>query len=555
MAGILITCTQLAIGRSIWSFSRLGWFFFASWNLVIPVLMMVGTLAQKTDFNAASTYFRISYALWILFTILPLISTHRIIRHCIDIVLALIAMIFSIPLFLYAGYFWIYGVPFDQMDLLPILHTTQKEALGYVSDQIGWPSIGFAICMVFIYGIFLSYLKRSDTFRSSIPLPRGKRRLCVLVLSVATLWMAGNNLVDSFPIREYRTVRSYEEQTTIFQARHDEVLKHFQLPHPEKSLAHTLPGSVIVVIGESANREHMKAWNPSYPAETTPWMSSLQDKPDFYLYTHAYSNYPQTIPALSMFLTGMNQYNGKSLTETVSILDAARIAGYTTWWISNQTRLGGTETPTTIIAESADETRWTSPAEEADGHLLPFLQDINPEDNNLIFIHLMGSHMRYADRIPADFHPSLPDDMSEKVRSYDTTLAYTDEVLHQIFTYAKAHLHLQAMIYCSDHGEDLTYGHGAGKFTFDMVRIPLFFYVSPTYQHMYPETARYLEMHQNEIFTNDLMYDTLSGLLRIPNSEYSPDGDLTSQDYHLSIERAVTKHGKVPIAEDPLLQN
>lgn len=44
--------------------------------------------------------------------------------------------------------------------------------------------------------------------------------------------------------------------------------------------------------------------------------------------------------------------------------------------------------------------------------------------------------------------------------------------MREIFNYAREHLNLQAMVYTSDHEEDMEKGHGEGGFTYAMVRIP-----------------------------------------------------------------------------------
>lgn len=139
---------------------------------------------------------------------------------------------------------------------------------------------------------------------------------------------------------------------------------------------------------------------------------------------------------------------------------------------------------------------------------------------------------------------------AEVENCYDTSIRYTDRLLSEVFDYAKDNLHLQSMVYCSDHGEDMKLGHGAGAFTFDMIRVPLFIYLSDDYRSMYAESTEALSSHRGAIFTNDLMFDTLSGLLQAPSSEYEPRYDLSHSAYDLPLEKAVSKHGAVKIADD-----
>lgn len=317
---------------------------------------------------------------------------------------------------------------------------------------------------------------------------------------------------------------------------------------PEK-----LPGSVIVVIGESANRDHLKAFNPKYPADTTPWLSKEKDNKDFYLLSHAYSNYPLTAQALSMFLTDVNQYNHRELSEAVTLTDVANKAGYSTWWISNQTPSAG-NVMLALSARNSIKELWTKQTAKDDMDVLDLLKTVPKNGSHFIIIHLEGSHDRYKDRVPPDFAEIHTDGQPEKVNEYDTSIAYTDKVLENIYQYARDNLNLQAMVYCSDHGEDMQYFHGDGNFTWDMVHVPMWIYLSNGYQASHSAVADNLRNNVNKVFTNDLVFDTVCGLLGTPNNGYESRYDLTSGKYNLPVSEAVTKHGKVQISEDPAIQ-
>ncbi len=318
----------------------------------------------------------------------------------------------------------------------------------------------------------------------------------------------------------------------------------------DKTLSDTLPGTVLFVIGESECSKHMSAFYPSHEGETTPWLSAQSEETGFYLFPRSYSNFPQTLQSLGMYLTGVNQYNGRVLTESLSILDVAKAAGYKTWWLSNHDKLMNNDSPAVMVSGWADEERWTSPSMGDDRELLDFLKEVPTEGNHFVVIWLMGSHVRYQERVPKDFPKVQVAGHADIENQYDTTVVYTDQVLSEIFDYAKEHMHLQSMVYCSDHGEDMKLGHSAGVFSFDMIRVPLFVYLSPDYRAAYPETAKALSDHKESIFTNDLMFDTMSGLLQAPSREYAAGYDLASPSYDLPLEKAVSKHGAVKISDD-----
>ena len=66
----------------------------------------------------------------------------------------------------------------------------------------------------------------------------------------------------------------------------------------------------MLVIGESQNKDHMSLYG--YSRKTTPWIDEQICRPNWVSFNHAYSNYVQTVPALSLALTAASQYNGKA---------------------------------------------------------------------------------------------------------------------------------------------------------------------------------------------------------------------------------------------------
>lgn len=111
-------------------------------------------------------------------------------------------------------------------------------------------------------------------------------------------------------------------------------------------------------------------------------------------------------------------------------------------------------------------------------------------------------------------------------------------------------MNLQAMVYCSDHGEDMKYFHGDSTFTWSMVRTPAFVYLAPDYKKSHTAVADNLRYNENMVFTNDLIYDMVCGILVAPNNEYDRKYDITNADYGLSADKATTKYGKYLISDD-----
>lgn len=253
-------------------------------------------------------------------------------------------------------------------------------------------------------------------------------------------------------------------------------------------------GTVILVIGESATRDRMKSFNEAYAAADTPWESKMKKTNDFIFFNHAYSNFPVTAESLMMYLTSRNQYNPSKIDNEITILDIAKNLGYKTYWLSNQGMFGGSDATTSVIGSRADK------------------------------------------------------------KSCEKSIAYTDKVLQEIYEYGRDKMNLQAMLYCSDHGEDMKYRHSPELNDFNMVRIPFWIYLSRDYQLALPERYIALRQHSSDFFTNDLIYDVLCGLLGgESDSFYQSRLDISSPDYAINKDNALTLHGKRHVLEDPTL--
>lgn len=311
------------------------------------------------------------------------------------------------------------------------------------------------------------------------------------------------------------------------------------------------PGSILLIIGESANRDRMQAFNPTYPEQTTPWESSKTTDANFFFSFNAYSNYPNTVMALSEALTNVNQYNTNiELKDSVNIIDIAKNMGYHTYWISTQGKNGVYDGSVALIADRCENSIWSKNKGSDDAWIVEQLKQIPKNQNSLIVLHLTGSHFRYLNRYPTSFSTKGNFSDSDDNREYDTSLLYTDTILHSIFSYAQENLQLQAMVYLSDHGENMKYTHVTEPFYYDMIRIPLWFYLSPQYQQAYPETVKALRAHTHTVFTNDLLFDTMSGLLHANTNFFVPENDFTNSKYNLTNEKATSVNGTIKISND-----
>ena len=464
--------------------------------------------------------------------------------------------------------------------LMALYLTNWHESLEFIRAMIGIPlTIGIflliGILLRLTYKSHVKFLQKIefDTEKISAAAIAMIVSFCALIFYVPQTSMAGL----------WKTVTDYAAQTQLYSKNYAERIADLKIDGEND-----LNGTIILVIGESASRDYMHAYNPKFPFENTPWLESKLEKtfptpklpddakinPDyevtaentpnltptagkFIILRNVYASWTQTVPVLQRALTEQSQYNDKEFFESVSIVDAARKAGFKTYWFSNQGRYGEFDSATTLVAKTADISEWTDDTfdftELEDGILLKFFDKVDPNGKNFIVFHLMGSHIYYNSRYPRKFKKWVTKDgsgMMLAAPSYANSILYTDFVLSKIFDYAKANLNLQTLIYFSDHGEDLEISHNPDVFRFEMLRVPMFVYFSPEYEKIFPEKVFTLENRREEYFTNDMLYDTFCGIIDAKSNRYDSGQDFSSTEYKFTRETLTTMLGQHKLTED-----
>lgn len=439
--------------------------------------------------------------------------------------------------------------------LMALYLTNWHEAGDYIESTVGTvPAVLIMLGLLAL--VYLSYRSFCALGRSIYPTAEGTR-MGALVLVMIVAAAVHIVLVPECSIAGvYKDVTDYVEQTQTYGLHRDERYDSLIIDR-ENTLAARAPGTVIFIIGESASRDYMHIYTPGFPYDDTPWMEEMTKNPGFILYQNTYSSWTQTVPVLERALTEKSQYNDKEFFESASLLDVAKKIGYKTYWFSNQGRYGQFDSAITMVAKTADEAEWTDDSytftSKYDEELLPYLTRIDPHANNFIVLHLMGSHIYYNNRYPgewAKFESAAGDSTMTSAPSYANSVLYTDHILKEIFDYAQKNLNLRAMVYFSDHGENLKISHNPDVFKFDMVKIPFFIYLSPEYRAAFPRRSEILASRREAYFTNDMMYDTVCGLLGAPSNRYDPLQDFSSPSYGFTRETLTTMFGMHRLTED-----
>jgi heptose-I-phosphate ethanolaminephosphotransferase len=271
--------------------------------------------------------------------------------------------------------------------------------------------------------------------------------------------------------------------------------------HNLKDAMANTPATLVLVIGESTNRQRMSLYG--YPRATTPELDKLKDQLD--VFDNVITPRPYTIEALQQVLTFADEENPDLYLSTPSLVSMMKQAGYKTFWITNQQTMTKRNTMLTTFSEQADEQVYLNNnrnqnAAQYDGDVIePFnkaLADGAPR--KLIVVHLLGTHMSYQYRYPSTFDrfqdregvpAGIRDDQLPTYNSYDNAVLYNDFVVSSLIKdYARTDPN-GFLLYLSDHGEDVfdsvghnTLGRNENKPTAPMYTIPFMAWASPKWR-------------------------------------------------------------------------
>jgi heptose-I-phosphate ethanolaminephosphotransferase len=281
----------------------------------------------------------------------------------------------------------------------------------------------------------------------------------------------------------------------------------------------------VIIIGEATARNHMSLYG--YQRNTSP---NLGSRDDLLLFDNVISNFVQTQPSLRYTLTLASPGKTPDYNKALSIVDAANIAGFKTFWLSNQQPLRGTYS---AIGEQADVTTFISNVYHGrevgrfDGLVIPEYEKALADnaDKKAIFIHLMGSHLKYIKRYPESFNKfskppyfAYTDDPSAKekfyIDTYDNSILYNDTVINEIIQKLKSVSDntISGLNYMADHGEEVFdtmdfKGHGPDTLTKASFDIPFIVWLSDDYKAHFRSKVRQLEANRAKPYMlNDFFY-------------------------------------------------
>ena len=521
------------------------------------ILFLLILFAEKLNFGRMNFETLISYTIFsfALTALFVLIYQKLIILKKFKIAtifsFIILFIMYIIPLsFIVYNFIFNHAVTTDI--LFAIFQTNKEESLEFLSVCVPFKYIMLFLAVTLIIGTLLykQELKETKKIENSL--------LFLITVALFAIFFARDFNLLRIPKFILQGYEKYNKELKLFrdiQAKRKAGKIKFNATKKERGETY------IVVIGESLNKMHMGIYG--YFRDTTPNLNSLKD--NLLIFNKAYSNHVHTTHVLSLALTEANQYNKKNYYNSLSIIDILNKADFETYWITNQNLYGVWDSMVTAIGSSAKHiTALKSSIEkgttnEYDGALIDVIKKVlakKSSKNRVIFVHLMGSHLRYKNRYPKDkfnkFKELKVDFFGQKaskvenLNDYDNSVYYNDYVVSTILKELQKVKGVSAFIYFSDHGEDVVnkLEHNSSKFTFYMTQIPLIIWLSDNYKNRYFKVYKSLQNHQNKIFSNDLLYDTLIGFFNVKTNNYNKIYDFTTNNYILKDKDALTLHGK-----------
>lgn len=288
--------------------------------------------------------------------------------------------------------------------------------------------------------------------------------------------------------------------------------------HPEDSCE-----VYVMVIGETARAMNFSLYG--YQRDTNPRLSKT---PGLVTFSDVTTQSNTTHKSVPMLLSQASASDFERLFHEKGILQAFREAGFHTVFLSNQRPnhsfidFLGEQADQWLFLKTGDANpagRELAEAPGKDGNyydadLLPILDKIlaRKRKKEFIVLHTYGSHFNYMDRYPRQMAHFQPDTHCEAkkenrpdlINAYDNTIRYTDLVLSGVIERLRAHGGMSAMLYTSDHGENIfddshkLFLHASPRASEYELHVPFLVWTSQSFQHQEPAVAQALSANRHK---------------------------------------------------------
>lgn len=302
--------------------------------------------------------------------------------------------------------------------------------------------------------------------------------------------------------------------------RYKEASKDFKY-YAKCSFNDKVPETVVLVIGETSRADNWQLYG--YARPTNPVLSRTSGLTVFTDYMSESNTTHKSVPIL-LSLAEANDY--EILYRTKGIMQAYREAGYHTVFLSNQQR---NHSFIDFLGEQADDCLFLRDSRSDnvfDTDLLqPFQQRLEKHRGERLFVvlHTYGSHFSYVDRYPASMRTFGSDKYDgakaryrqQLINAYDNSIRQTDHLLGLVTQALTARGGSAAMMYTSDHGEDIfddarhLFLHASPFPSFWQLHVPLIVWTSADYRQRHADIVSCLDANRHRKAESNSVFHTL----------------------------------------------
>lgn len=363
------------------------------------------------------------------------------------------------------------------------------------------------------------------------------------------------NIFYNLYLAGQRTVRMARYDATSAPFRH-----HAVATHPD-----SVPEIYVVVVGETSRADNWH--NAGYDRPTTTALDSVKRLVSF---PRAISQSNTTHKSVPMLLSHLDAKTfGDSIYYVKSLISAFKEAGFHTAFYSAQSRNHsfidsfGEEADTCFFIKEDGENR----AHYYDTDLMPYLErEIGSgRRKQLVVLHTYGSHFNYIDRYPQSEAVFLPDRPAEatyhfrpkQINAYDNTIVFTAGFLRGIIDRLSDAGIAAAMIYTSDHGEDIfddsrrLFLHASPIPSYYQIHVPFLVWTSPAYDALNPSAAENLRENEDKfVASSRAFFHTVVELAGLSTPYFKPAYSLANRVYTPEVPIYLNDHNESVALKD-----
>ncbi len=321
----------------------------------------------------------------------------------------------------------------------------------------------------------------------------------------------------------------------------------------------------IYIIGEASRAMSWQLYG--YDRATNPELSKVDN---LVIFRDLLTQSNTTHKSVPLILSSISAAEHTELYRRKGLPALFNEAGFETWFISNQSRQGAMIDHLASDAQHLIYIR--SP--RRDTQLLDEIHKAlqkSKAQKILFILHCYGSHFSYHQRYPREFAYFKPDndvaisiENIELIRNaYDNSIRYTDHVLAQMIDYfTSLRGTATALLYCSDHGEDLIddsrerFLHASPTTTAYQLYVASLAWFSPDYRRFFPEKVAATEANATAPATTHALFHTIADLASIEGRYVLRKESLANPEYDRNAPRRyLNDHNEaVPYAQTGLTE-